>query len=288
MEKKKKEVKEVKKENKDDKKNIKKTDRVLNNILLIVVLILLIYILFLTGAIKITTKNVKVESDKVKDTNTKVKLETNDDEVQTLYKSVELGRKYEALRHYYFYSEDEVYAKYMDSAFIKEMALSKLTIDNTAKIDASILEAGYKNIVGSNSTYRNRSFETICSYVKYDPDSNTYTVNKNDTCDTTNKDGYQFFDKITSAYKYNDRIEINARVGYAEEEKEKVSDGVYSSTGKTIIKKDMDSATSIGTFSESLDEIKKLVDYSKLTRYKYTFKLENTRYYFYKVERVDD
>ncbi len=275
----------MKKDKKDEK--ILKTDRVLNNVLLVVVLVLLVYILFLSGVIKITTKNVKVESDKVKDSETKVKLDINDSKVQSLYKSVELGRSYAALRHYYFYSEDKVYAEYMDSAFIKEMALSRLTLDNNNSFSASILESGYKNIVGSNSVYKNRSFETICSYVKYDADAGTYTINKNETCDTTNKDGYVYFDKITSAYQYNDRIEINARVGFAEEEQEKISDGVYQSTGNIIIKKDMDS-NSLATYTGTLDEIKKKVDYSKLTRYKYTFKLEGTNYYFYSVERIDE
>lgn len=279
----------MEKSNKEKKKEKEtKKERIFNDILLVIILVLLIYILFLSGAIKISTKNVKVETDKTEDKGTKVKLETNDSEVQMLYKSVELGRKYEALRHYYFYSEDKVLAQYMDSDFIKEMALSKLTLSDSTKVDASILEDGYKNIVGSFNTYRNRSFETICSYVKYDPNTNSYTINKNESCDTTNPDGYEYFDKITSAYKYNDRIEINARVGYAEEEKEKLSDGVYQSTGKIVIKKDMDSLTNIGTFSENLDEIKKIVDYNKLTRYKYTFKLDNTKYYFYSVERIDD
>ena len=168
------------------------------------------------------------------------------------------------------------------------MALSKLTLLDSTTVDASILEKQYKNIVGNNIVYNNRTFQTQCSTLKYNATLNNYTIIKNTSCDTTKPDNYEYFDKIEEAYKYNDRIEIITRVGYAEDEKELVSEGVYQSTGKIIIKKDMDTQEKIGVFSESLDQIKKSIDYTKLTKYKYTFRLNNAKYYFYSIEKVED
>ncbi len=261
----------------------------MNNIIIIAVIVVLIYILFATGIIKITSKNTSPsKKDEIPEQVEKTKLKTTDNTVTTLYKNVELGRSYNALRHYYFYSYDSLYVKYMDDAFIKEMALSKLTLLDSTTVDASILEKQYKNIVGNNIVYNNRTFQTQCSTLKYNATLNNYTIIKNTSCDTTKPDNYEYFDKIEEAYKYNDRIEIITRVGYAEDEKELVSEGVYQSTGKIIIKKDMDTQEKIGVFSESLDQIKKSIDYTKLTKYKYTFRLNNAKYYFYSIEKVED
>lgn len=263
-----------------------KKDRFINNILIIVVLILLVYILFITGVIKINTPQ-KEKIDEVPEQENKKELKTTDSIITTLYKSVELGRSYNALRHYYFYSYDKLFVKYMDDAFIKEMALSKLTLLDKTTIDANILEKQYKNIVGNNTIYKNRTFQTQCSTLKYNATLNDYTIIKNPTCDTTPKDNDEYFDKIQSAYQYSDRIEINTLVGYKEEKKEQVDEGVLTSTGEVIIKKDMDDTEIIGTFTESLDEIKKKIDESKLAKYKYTFRLDNNNYYFYSVEKVE-
>lgn len=261
----------------------------MNHIIIIAVIVVLIYILFATGIIKITSKNTSPsKKDEIPEQVEKTKLKTTDNTVTTLYKNVELGRSYNALRHYYFYSYDSLYVKYMDDAFIKEMALSKLTLLDSTTVDASILEKQYKNIVGNNIVYNNRTFQTQCSTLKYNATLNNYTIIKNTSCDTTKPDNYEYFDKIEEAYKYNDRIEIITRVGYAEDEKELVSEGVYQSTGKIIIKKDMDTQEKIGVFSESLDQIKKSIDYTKLTKYKYTFRLNNAKYYFYSIEKVED
>lgn len=277
------------KENKEEIEKGSKKDRIINNILLVAILILLFYILFTTGAIKITSTNPnkKPNNEEIDSIEEKTKLKTTDSIVTSLYKGVELGRSYNALRHYYFYSYDSLYAKYMDEAFIKEMALSKLTVQDTTSIDANILEDQFKNIVGNNTTYKNRTFQTQCATLKYDKTKNVYNMIASPNCNTTKDGNNDYFDKIISAYKYSDRIEITTRVGYAEEEKELVSEGIYQSTGKIIIRKDMDAVDSIGVFTESLDQIKKTIDYSKLVEYKYTFRLDNTKYYFYSVERIE-
>ncbi len=281
--------KDNKKETQKQDKNIFK-DRVVNNILLIVVLFLLIYILFVTDVIKVTPKssiNSNINQEELEEAEEKNELEVTDNIVTSLYKSVELGRSYKALRHYYFYSYDKLFVKYMDEAFIKEMALSRLTLTDSNSIDANILESQYKNIVGNNTTYKNRTFQTQCSTFRYDSSLNVYNINTNSSCSTTKDENYDYFDKIISAYKYSDRIEIITRVGYYEEEKELVSDGVYQSTGKIVVKKDMDTDQVIGTFTESLDQVKKIIDYSKLSKYKYTFRLDNNKYYFYSVELME-
>lgn len=262
-----------------------------SNILLVVILIFLIYILFLTGVIKVTPKkenivNPDLEVDeKLED---RESLKVTDTLVTSLYKSVELGRSYNALRHYYFYSYDKLFVKYMDEAFIKEMALSRLTLaDDSISIDANILENQYRNIVGNNTTYKNRTFQTQCSTVKYNSLTNNYTILNNSGCSTNTVLSEGYFDKVLFAYKYSDRIEIITSVGYYEEEKELVGDSIYQSTGKIKIKKDMDTNDVIGTFTENLDQIKKIIDYDKLVKYKYTFRLDNAKYYFYSVEILE-
>ncbi|MCI8548272.1 MAG: hypothetical protein HFJ38_05220 [Bacilli bacterium] len=262
-----------------------------SNILLVVILIFLIYVLFLTGVIKVSPKKTEVVNpdlevdEKIED---KESLKVTDTLVTSLYKLVELGRSYNALRHYYFYSYDKLFVKYMDEAFIKEMALSRLTLaDDSISFDANILENQYRNIVGNNTTYKNRTFQTQCSTVKYNASTHNYTISSNSGCSasTTLSEGY--FDKILSAYKYSDRIEIITSVGYYEEEKELVGDSVYQSTGKIKVKRDMDTNDVIGTFTENLDQIKKIIDYDKLVKYKYTYRLDNIKYYFYSVEVVE-
>lgn len=274
-------------EKKKDSKKEEVKDRVINNILLVVILILLVYILFATGIIKINTTSKTPPKDKDLETiEEKTTLKTTDEVVTSLYKGVELGRSYNALRHYYFYSYDKLLVNYMDDAFIKEMALSRLTLQDDSTLDATILKDQFLSIVGNNTTYKDRTFQTQCSTYKYDSTKNIYNVIKNQTCETITDNNNTYFDKITKAYKYSDRIEIITSVGYAEEEKELVSDGVYQSTGKTIIKKDMDSSEVIGTYTENLDQIKKKIDYNKLTEYKYTFRLDSNKYYFYSVEKI--
>ena len=287
----------MKSEDRSSKKSEKKEEhkiqkeRILSNILLVSVLALLIYILFLTGIIKFKPNGVvnspKPSDDVIDEAEVKQDLDPTDSVVTTLYKSVELGRSYNALRHYYFYSYDKLFVKYMDEAFIKEMALSRLTLADSTSFDASILENQYKNIVGNNTIYKNRTFQTQCATVRYNATLNNYTISKNVSCITTNDNNDGYFDKIIGAYKYSDRIEIITRVGYYEGEKELVSDGVYQSTNKIIIRKNMDADDVIGTYTESLDQIKKIIDYSRLTKFKYTFRLDNNKYYFYSVE-VDE
>lgn len=283
---------EKNKEDKKVKENIFLSfikDGLVSNILLVISLIGLIYVLFLTGVIKIAPKNTNIKNpddieveEKIED---KEDLKVSDSLVTNLYKLVELGRSYNALRHYYFYSYDKLFVKYMDEAFIKEMALSRLTLANDAtSIDANILEDQYKNIVGNNTTYKNRTFQTQCSTIKYNPTTNTYNISESNGCSTNTTLTEGYFDKIISASKYSDRIEIITSVGYYEEEKELVGDSVYQATGKIKIKKNMDTEEVIGTYTENLDQIKKIVDYNKLVKYKYTFRLDNTRYYFYSVE----
>lgn len=273
--------------NKEEEKN-KSKDRIINNLLLIVVLILLIYILFATGVIKINkTNKITPKNEETENIEESTKLKTTDPLVTTLYKNVELGRSYNALRHYYFYSYDKLFVKYMDDAFIKEMALSKLTLQDENNIDANILRKQFESIVGNNTIYKDRTFQTQCSTLKYDSTKNIYNITKNQACNMTKEDNNDYFDKIISAYKYSDRIEIITRVGYLEEEKELVSEGVYQSTGKMIIKKDMDSSEVIGTYTENLDQIKKKIDYTKLPQYKYTYRLDSNKYYFYSVEKIE-
>ncbi len=280
-----------KKENKSKQEEKVHKDRFISNILLVSVLAFLIYSLFLTGVIKIspngnnTNNNDTVEE--IDDVEDREKLKITDTLVTSLYKNVELGRSYNALRHYYFYSYDKVFARYMDEAFIKEMALSKLVLTDSNSFSASILEDKYKDIVGNNTTYKNRTFQTQCSIVKYNSTLSNYTVNTDSNCKITKDGNDDYFDKIIEAYKYSDRIEIIARVGYYEEEKELLDEGVYQNTGKIIVKRNMDTDEIIGTFSESLEQVKKIIDYNKLTKYKYTFRLDNNKYYFYSVE-VDE
>lgn len=275
--------------NKKEGQKEQSKDRIINNFLLIIVLILLVYILFATGVVRIsklsktTTKNEETEN-----LEEKTKLKTTDPLITSLYKSVELGRSNRALRQYYFYSYDKLFVKYMDDAFIKEMALSKLTLQDENNIDANILKKQFESIVGNNTTYKDRTFQTQCSTLKYDSTKNIYNIKKNQNCNQTKEDNNDYFDKMITAYKYSDRIEIITRVGYLEEEKELVGEGVYQSTGKTIVKKDMDSSEIIGTYTESLDQIKKKVDYTKLPQYKYTYRLDSNKYYFYSVEKVDN
>ncbi len=278
------------KKNEDKNKQEKKEhrDRFVSNILLVSVLIFLIYSLFLTGVVKITpngsTANNKDTIEEIEEVEDRKKLKLTDSIVNNLYKSIELGRNYNALRHYYFYSYDKVFARYMDEAFIKEMALSRLVLTDSNSFSASILEDKYKDIVGNNTTYKNRTFQTQCSTVKYNSTLNNYTVYTDSNCKTTRDGNDDYFDKIIEAYKYSDRIEIITRVGYYEEEKELVDEGIYQNTGKIIIKRNMDTDEVIGTFSEGIEQIKKTIDYSKLAKYKYTFRLDNNKYYFYSVE----
>ncbi len=275
------------KKNKKEEKLEPTKDRLINNILLIVILVLLVYILFATGIIKINTNNKVNKNEETENIEEKTKIKTTDPIINSLYKSIELGRSYSALRHYYFYSYDKLFVKYMDDAFIKEMALSKLTLQNDTSINANILESQFHSIVGNNTIYKNRTFQTQCSTLKYDMTHNIYNIIKNPNCSITKEENGDYFDKIMEAYKYSDRIEIITRVGYIEEEKELVGEGVYQSTGKTIVKKEMDSSEIIGTYTESLDQIKKIIDYQKLSKYKYTFRLDSNKYYFYSVEKVE-
>lgn len=274
---------------KDKEEKSKSKERIINNFLLIVVLILLVYILFATGVIKINKINKTTpKNEEAENIEEKTKLKTTDPLVTNLYKNVELGRSYNALRHYYFYSYDKLFVKYMDDAFIKEMALSKLTLQDENSIDASILRKQFESIVGNNTIYKDRTFQTQCSTLKYDSTKNIYNITKNQACNMTKEDNNDYFDKIISAYKYSDRIEIITRTGYLEEEKELVSEGVYQSTGKMIVKKDMDSSEVIGTYTENLDQIKKKIDYTKLSQYKYTYRLDSNKYYFYSVEKIEE
>lgn len=274
---------------KDKEEKSKSKERIINNFLLIVVLILLIYILFATGVIKINKINKTTpKNEEAENIEEKTKLKTTDPLVTNLYKNVELGRSYNALRHYYFYSYDKLFVKYMDDAFIKEMALSKLTLQDENSIDAGILRKQFESIVGNNTIYKDRTFQTQCSTLKYDSTKNIYNITKNQVCNMTKEDNNDYFDKIISAYKYSDRIEIITRAGYLEEEKELVSEGVYQSTGKMIVKKDMDSSEVIGTYTENLDQIKKKIDYTKLPQYKYTYRLDSNKYYFYSVEKIEE
>jgi len=271
---------------KEEKKELTK-DRVINNFLLIVVLGLLIYILFATGIIKIksntkdTTLNKELETIEEKTT-----LKNDDPTVTSLYKNIELGRSYNALRHYYFYSYDKLLVNYMDDAFIKEMALSKLTLQDDSSINATILKDQFMEIVGNNTIYKDRTFQTQCSTLKYDSAKNIYNIIKSPNCEINTDKNNTYFDKIIESNKYSDRIEIITSVGYIEEEKELVSEGVYQKTGNLIVKKDMDSQDIIGKYNENLDQIKKKIDQNKLSKYKYTFRLDGNKYYFYSVERI--
>ncbi len=274
--------------NKKEGKKEQSKDRIINNFLLLVVLILLVYILFATGVVKINKLDKAApKNEETEELEEKIKLKITDPLITNLYKSVELGRSYQALRHYYFYSYDKLFVKYMDDAFIKEMALSKLTLQDENSIDANIIKRQFESIVGNNTIYKDRTFQTQCSTFKYDQTKNIYNITKNQNCNLSKEDNNDYFDKIISAYKYSDRIEIITRVGYLEEEKELVGEGVYQSTGKTLIKRDMDASEVIGTYTENLDQIKKKVDYSKLPQYKYTYRLDNNKYYFYSVEKIE-
>lgn len=274
--------------NKKEGKKEQSKDRIINNFLLLVVLILLVYILFATGMVKINKLDKAApKNEETEELEEKIKLKITDPLITNLYKSVELGRSYQALRHYYFYSYDKLFVKYMDDAFIKEMALSKLTLQDENSIDANIIKRQFESIVGNNTIYKDRTFQTQCSTFKYDQTKNIYNITKNQNCNLSKEDNNDYFDKIISAYKYSDRIEIITRVGYLEEEKELVGEGVYQSTGKTLIKRDMDASEVIGTYTENLDQIKKKVDYSKLPQYKYTYRLDNNKYYFYSVEKIE-
>ena len=115
---------------------------------------------------------------------------------------------------------------------------------------------------------------------------NIYNIIKSPNCEINTDKNNTYFDKIIESNKYSDRIEIITSVGYIEEEKELVSEGVYQKTGNLIVKKDMDSQDIIGKYNENLDQIKKKIDQNKLSKYKYTFRLDGNKYYFYSVERI--
>lgn len=281
------------KETKETKEKTKNYKLIIRRIGFIIICIIIIYLLFFTGVVKITFKTNKPNTPTIPTTTEenqeeKETLQVTDNTVTTLYKNIELGRNYNALRHYYFYSYDKILVEYMDEVFIKEMALSRLTLtDDTTSVDANLLEKQYKNIVGNNTTYKNRTFQTQCADFKFDSSTASYSISKDTTCKKVIESNEGYFDKITEAYKYNDRIEIIARVGYYEEEKELVGDGIYQSTGKIKVKKNMDTNEVIQTFTENLEQIKEIIDYNSLTKYKYTFTLDNTNYYFYSVEVVE-
>lgn len=259
-----------------------------NNYGIIVVIIIVLFLFFLSTFIYYKINIEKKEDNKTVDLESEKEELVVDDSVYSLMNTI-VGGKYEegfnnAIDKRYNYDFNEVESKKVSnfdndmlSSIIYYYALNNGYLkqsNNTYTISEDNVKKIYLKIFGSNLEYKVIKENTTCPTLTYDSNKKIYTYN---TDCGTNTDITKY-NKIIDVDEDDDALKVTEEVAYYTSELEK--DNVFITYQDAINK-----TNSIGTISESTEvQIQNLKDY--ISKYRYTFKKENDKYYLYSVERT--
>ena len=286
---------------------MKKSNKILMILGIITCLTIIGTCIYLVYNVATNEKNDITESNKNNDVNEQVEETNTDTKEQELEVTEEdrilannllkpFNRYKDALSYKkmgYIYKYDKLTSENLPNDIILEVSLYEYVRENndiydnyysvtfkSTNIDASVFKQTVQSIFG-NVSYTNENISKSCTYgsAVYNADQNNYTY-------TGQGCGGTFLpyieSKIIQIKKYNDRIEIIERIAYIEyltyEDGSTPNQLVYNNpTDKRYVGAD--------PTSSSVDIFDKYSD--KLTSYKWTFKKNESNYYFDKIEKLN-
>jgi len=222
-----------------------------------------------------TTENKKPTED----TNNEKTLNTNDQTVIELYNNVNVFEaSFMGNYNNYLYKYDSISVNELPNDVIVFMGIQNIKNDNNSsnlKFSAQEVKKGINNVFG-NINYTDVSTDSSsCENYVYNEVSKNFTLGESGC-------GGAYVpvkvDKLLSATKYNDRIEIVAAVVFGKSAGTEQPEGTYNYYS------DVNYNNLLTTNDVSSFDINNYID--KTSQYKYTFKLENGNYYFKSIEKI--
>lgn len=228
-----------------------------------------------------TEKESKQEENKKEEVNEEKKYEeiaTDNELIKKLMCRVNLTSLTSGDFAGYFYSKDRIINTDIDNDIKMFLAFHNIGKRIGDTISQTQMKDSIKNIFGLDDNYKDvKEGVGGCPWGKFDENTKSYKVME---CTGLGGSLIPYYETtIVKALKYEDKIEIFEKVIYIRytDNDEKVSKNIYAADKKTIIDENIDGDNyNINNYLNELDS------------YKYTFNLEDGKYYFYSVEKVED
>ena len=284
-----------------------KKNKILIFIFILTCLVIIGTCIYFVYNVATNEKNDITESNKNNDVNEQVKETNTDTKEQELEVTEEdriiannLLKPFNRYKDYlaydklgYIYKYDKLTSENLPNDIILEVSLYGYVRENndiydnyysvtfkSTNIDASVFKQTVQSIFG-NVSYTDESISKSCTYgsAVYNADQNNYTYT-GQACGGTLLPYIE--SKIIQIKKYNDRIEIIERIAYIEYLT--YEDG---STPNQLVYNNPTDKRCVGAnpTTSSVDIFDKYSD--KLTSYKWTFKKNESNYYFDKIEKLN-